>query len=417
LYEVTFSGSADDTNNTRSTTAWFLEDSSSGSFAEVDGSKCFTYQRTTADGENSCSRTVILNLTNGDSVRLRMDVLDNNAGVQTLADGSSITIKKFIESGADYAEVYYTNDDKLEAGDLVTFDKEISAGIKKAEMGDTIIGVVSTNPGKTIGAGKDWESGRPVPVALKGRVPVKVHLNEGEKIETGDKITISNIAGFGQKAENAGYIIGTALGNADKEGDNLVMVFIDSQWFPGDIKTLANNNRNQLDSNIQNLTNLTSQISDEIVDHEERITKLESIIFSEQENILSINEIQSSKTVKLPEVLNAFANSLTMLEKEGKQVKFSLEGVLEVIELQANKITIQNTEKNKTVGSVVIEAGQKTAIIKTKNIDKTSHIILTPHNPITVGIGEIKEKESFEIQINNTLDKDLKVEWFIIQEK
>jgi hypothetical protein len=83
-----------------------------------------------------------------------MDVLDDNTGVETMANASSLTIKKFVETGADYAEVYYTNDDKLEAGDIVSIDSSILAGVRKAGLGDRVIGVVSTKPGKTIGAGE-----------------------------------------------------------------------------------------------------------------------------------------------------------------------------------------------------------------------------------------------------------------------
>jgi hypothetical protein len=254
LYEVTFTGSADDTNGTRSTTAWFLEDNSGGAFTEVDGSRCFTYQRTTADGENSCSRTVILNLNTNNVIRLRMDVLDNNAGVTTLADGSSITIKKFIESGADYAEVYYTNDNNLEAGDIVMIDPDLSAGVKKSEEGYTPMGIVSTNPGKTIGAGNDWNGGRPVPIALFGRVPVKVDPNS-DIIKTGDKLALAANGLAKKYQENDKYIIGIAMGdyNPQEQTSNsiqTVKVFIQIQAGVLEKETLGINKllKNSLDN-------------------------------------------------------------------------------------------------------------------------------------------------------------------------
>ncbi len=211
LYEVTFDGSADNpTNNTRSSAAWWLETDTSGAFVEVDGSRCFTYHRTAADGEQSCSRTVILDLTAADQIRLRSDALDNNTGLRTLADGTSVTLKKFVESGADYAEVYYTNDDSLEAGDIVSHDTKLLAGVQKSTQDSQIFGIVSTDPGGTIGAGDDWEQGRPVPVALSGRVPVKVEMDDS--IESGDLLELSSESGIARKsAEGNGYMIGTAL--------------------------------------------------------------------------------------------------------------------------------------------------------------------------------------------------------------
>jgi len=131
-----------------------------------------------------------------------------------MADGSSITIKKFIESGADYAEVYYTNDNKLEAGDVVSIDSNILAGVKKAKNNSKIVGVISTNPGKTIGAGKDWVEGRPVPVALKGRVPIKIYGD----IKAGDTLSLSSKTGVARKyKEGDDNVIAIALEDYNSE--------------------------------------------------------------------------------------------------------------------------------------------------------------------------------------------------------
>ncbi len=239
LYEVTFDGAADTTANVRSTMAWWLEKDTGAGFVEEDGSRCFTYHRTTLDGEQSCSRTVILDLTSGDQLRVRLDSLDNSAGNTTIADGSSMSIKKFVESGADYAEVYYTNDEELLAGHIVSVDDQLSAGVQKIKTDAVPLGIVSTDPGQTIGAGDEWESGRPVPIALMGRVPVRVSDANGV-IKVGDFIAASSIDGVGVKANQGGWTIGIALEDMvvnedvqDTQDDQTVMVFISKQWYPG----------------------------------------------------------------------------------------------------------------------------------------------------------------------------------------
>ena len=213
LYEVTFTGSANTTNNTRSAAEWLLQTDTGAGFADVDGSRCYTYHRTSADGENSCSRTVILDLVDTDEIRLRMDVLDNSGGVVTVADGSGMTIRKIVESGADYAEIYYTNNSDLEGGDVVAIDAGLQFGVDKAASSSVVFGIISSNPGATIGLseGAVTNPGRAVPVALKGRVPVKVDLTLGD-IAIGDQIALSSISGVAKKADAGDTeIIGVAL--------------------------------------------------------------------------------------------------------------------------------------------------------------------------------------------------------------
>jgi len=54
------------------------------------------------------------------------------------------------------------------------------------------------------------------PIALKGRVPIKLSTENGP-IKTGDKITLSSIPGVGMKATEADTVVGTALEDFDGE--------------------------------------------------------------------------------------------------------------------------------------------------------------------------------------------------------
>ena len=134
---------------------------------------------------------------------LRSQVL--NLGITTLAGSTGLEVG--FTGGADLAE-RYTSDDNLTAGDIVTLDANNVGAVKKSTLRyqSDMIGIVSTEPGATLGP--DGE--KAYPIALVGRVPVKVTTENGD-IKSGDRITSSSIAGYGMKAVNGGRVVGTAL--------------------------------------------------------------------------------------------------------------------------------------------------------------------------------------------------------------
>jgi len=130
-----------------------------------------------------------------------------------LDDGNVSTITVvLVELGADLAENYYTRDESIVAGHIVSIDNSLPAGAKKSSKlyDSQMLGVVSTAPGWTLDDAIGLGFGRAVPVALVGRVPVKVN-GEGGPIAVGDLITSSPTPGVGMKATRAGYVIGRAL--------------------------------------------------------------------------------------------------------------------------------------------------------------------------------------------------------------
>ena len=94
------------------------------------------------------------------------------------------------------------------AGEIVSLDLSNAKHIKRASRADTTptIGVISTAPGVLLG--KELTNAKPV--ALSGRVPVKVN-NEGGVIAIGDRITLSSVSGVGTKATTTAETIGIAL--------------------------------------------------------------------------------------------------------------------------------------------------------------------------------------------------------------
>ena len=166
---------------------------------------------------------------------------------------------KFVTStatgGFDIAEEYPTADSSLEAGEIVvianTFQKNTSDGGSvseaKADSSEvrqsglitrssssyqkSVLGVISTNPGITLGEEKDsavsgiyWKK-----VALIGRVPVKVSTESGV-IKAGDYLTSSSIPGVAMKATRPGQMIGKALEDYSGEATGKILVFVNPSF-------------------------------------------------------------------------------------------------------------------------------------------------------------------------------------------
>ncbi len=137
----------------------------------------------------------------------------------------------------DVAEDYPTRDDTLEAGDLVSIDiNERTYVTKSTGKNDaTVIGVYSEKPALRLTQNDSTIDGvRAIPVALAGRVPVKVTTENGE-IKPGDYLTSSSIPGVAMKATKSGAIIGQAMSSYSEQGIGKVTVYIKSASYYGSI--------------------------------------------------------------------------------------------------------------------------------------------------------------------------------------
>lgn len=131
-----------------------------------------------------------------------------------------------IDTGADLAENYTSNDSSLEAGDVVSLDANLQTGVRKSSglTDPGVIGIVSTRPGQLIG-GVDREGVQVLPVALVGRVPVKVSAENGP-VTVGDYLVPSSIPGVAMKANATGTVIGQAMSNFTGNGQGIVLAFV-----------------------------------------------------------------------------------------------------------------------------------------------------------------------------------------------
>lgn len=154
------------------------------------------------------------------------------AGTITHNAGGYIVAYKL--TGADLAEAYQTKDATIAPGHVVSVDGSLQAGVKKSQgaYDAKVLGIVSTNPGYVLGDPALTPEGRPVLLALSGRVPLRVSMENGP-IEAGDYLTASSTPGVAMKATRPGQMIGKALENfsgarADVQG--MVMTLANLTW-------------------------------------------------------------------------------------------------------------------------------------------------------------------------------------------
>ena len=155
---------------------------------------------------------------------------------------------------ADYAEMYPVTSG-LEYGDIVTTGTEmintydvgtdgnidwnkikgrVTRLVKSTDgYQQNVVGIVSDNKNDFSSTGyniKDTDN--PMPVALNGRVPVKVSPSSSP-IKAGDYLTTSQVdTGMATRALRSGFVIGKALEDwSPASGQNMIMVFVEQGYY------------------------------------------------------------------------------------------------------------------------------------------------------------------------------------------
>jgi hypothetical protein len=173
----------------------------------------------------------------GNSVRMMLSGSTGNVGIATNSPAvyrldvagsgrfwGDVKVTGQITAGSgDVAEEFYT-DQNYPAGTVLVMDdkgyKSARACTKKYDQ--TVIGVISAQPGMIVGA---VEGKYTAPVALTGVIKVLVN-STGGKIHQGDLLTTSAISGEAMKATNPK--VGTSIGKAleDDTGKGWVMAIV-----------------------------------------------------------------------------------------------------------------------------------------------------------------------------------------------
>lgn len=180
--------------------------------ASMANTPCATTIMMTTDSPTDESAIVSFSIRNGattGNVTLQWAQGAALFGTNTIVNDGSY-LKAFKVRGADYAEIYYSNDMTIKEGDIVSLTGNgVSQVSKSSQSYDSkSLGIISTKPGLVIGEADG--SGKPVIVGMAGRVPVKVSTKNGD-IQPGDYITTSDIPGVGMRATEPGRVVGKAL--------------------------------------------------------------------------------------------------------------------------------------------------------------------------------------------------------------
>jgi len=205
-------------------------------------------------GLNSTSNTTIMDMggTQTGTAICAQNGTDNQQVVDCTGALSDYAEFYPVETGTEYGEIVSTGDKLVEVnvtesdkdGSYLPATKRTIAQLVRSSKPyqQTIIGITSPNYSdfSSTGQGSVDPKDNPMPVALSGRVPVKVSSENGP-IAVGDPITSSSVAGVGMKATKPGRVVGMALeaySNADPTAVGKVMVFVNPHW-QGNDKLLA----------------------------------------------------------------------------------------------------------------------------------------------------------------------------------
>ncbi len=216
-------------------------------------------------------------LRNAFDIEFHKDTNNNNASAwfQFWTDGDTVEQLRIVDgneaaanfdgavnaNGIDYAEAFQIADPTLEPGDVVSLKLDAPGFIERADKAHRlhVVGVISEKPGFVTGNSfdaeeeadprlaaqrrearetGDWEVERALsqrlieikearqrPVALLGRVPVKVDGAYGS-IRPGDPLTISLTPGHAAAISEAGSSIGVALQAWDGPGKGRILAFV-----------------------------------------------------------------------------------------------------------------------------------------------------------------------------------------------
>jgi hypothetical protein len=133
----------------------------------------------------------------------------------------------------DVAEDYVTSDPSATPGTVVGLDEVNPEEVATATSSSNVLGVVSSNPGLILGGADASTTGKDViPIALSGRVPVKMSLANGP-IDIGDRLALSTTSpGVAVKALATGETIGIALETATSSS-SMIDMFVQPQFIVG----------------------------------------------------------------------------------------------------------------------------------------------------------------------------------------
>jgi len=373
-------------------------------------------------------------------------------------------------SGADLAENYIASDQSITAGDIV----KLTSGLKLSKTMEVYdpqaVGVVSSKPGMTLSdisqiADEDKNNLRPL--ALSGRVPVKVTTENGN-IEVGDYLVPASKAGYamkqcGIKSCNSGIVIGRALEEFKSTDAGDTQSVIDKL----EVNIAEVENTKEVLENSDTVDNETKSDVSEIVVVAETLSRTMSASSYGEGRILMFVDLgyrltphQESYLKSISVNTEVLSNSLTMNQIDSNSlsvVDMNVTGLLTTDKISTNqimafkdqnftlnlgdsegntefrinnalgekvfsvsslgKLFVSDAKDKGSVGSGIIKAGELTVKIDSRSMNINSKVFLTlttkVENPPSLVVSK-KLDGSFEVSINEIKEEDIGFDWWII---
>lgn len=339
------------------------------------------------------------------------------SGTSTIRVGSFITAYRI--SGADYAELYYTRG-SAEPGTIMSLDGNGVSQVETARnpYSDRQIGIVSTNPGHIIGEADG--TGTPVPIALSGRVPIKLSTENGLP-KSGDMITVSaSRPGYGMVANRSGYIVGQMMLDAQDNGDGTAVgyVYVRHGYWQA---PFAINFDDVFGANtVVNFGDQTKNALTSTDDSEVRgvisgdVSSLDQTVINQILNGFAITQSQ----------INSLGERVTAIEKSGMITSESLASMLTVsdgsisfigdVDFKGDVFFAGEVRFNKnTVGMVTVPAGEIShEVVFDPKLSSVPLVSLSPNDFID-GSWRVTQstQDSFYIELSIPQKKDTQFTW------
>ena len=287
--------------------------------------------------------------------------------------------ESFASTATDLAEMYSTHpEEKIESGDVVELDSAGNLFVAKTKnkMSSKIFGVIATNPGLQL-SGVDEATGKADTtngrfVALKGRVPVKVSIENGP-IVVGDYLTSSSTPGVAMRATDAGQVIGRALDALAKDGT--VRVFVEVGYWSGNGVVSG-----ALDAILPDLAKMTSGI-----------------------------DLAGHVIVNVGGILGA--NGMWSIDSDGKLIAKEIEAE----KVKSKDFTMKVDDKTQNAGEGMIAVGSTNVTVTNPSVKATSGILVTFYANIE-GQWWISRRAdgTFDISLSKPATTDYKFQYLLV---
>jgi hypothetical protein len=280
-----------------------------------------------------------------------------------------------------------------------------------------------------------------VPIALAGRVPVKVDPALAKQIKAGDLLTASTTkAGTAKKATEAGWVLGRALEDYT-EGNDTVMTFVFVSYYNGG----STNSLTSVKPN-GNPVVLSDEVGDVLgmmADSSNNVYLVSYASFNVTGDIAAANITASSQIIAGNLTIDSTDNSITSIADSilklqtdvnagavdifNGKIIFNTDGeIITLSDIQAKmigaeKFMIKKTQDSSgkdtsSVGLATLKAGTKELQVSNPNVTISSKIFVTPRSSTkgqTLFVSSV-EQEKFTVSVDTALTSDVLFDYWIL---